>query len=753
MERFLKICEGLPLCLTVLGEKLAEKLDRTYWKRQLETLSLELPVIEAEPVMKAMRWSYADMEIQQQRMFLDVGSFFVGEDLELAVRVLDGLGYHNDVRHCLEILRQKSFVDFQKNVECIHEIGKQGKDIAISEGRHLMLPVILPQFTSKIIMHNLVRELARCIVREDLDKMDKPLRLNCSIDMEKMSQLQSGSVSCRIRGICIREDRSPPQLPNNITMRGLNILVVERPINSSWFLGSGISGDLVWLRWRNSGFISLPSSISLRTLRVLEVGSCKDNRLEDFFGSIDEIPSQLRVLDIDAGEEGASSSSWGSAKPDDLQDSTKSFHGNISTTSLSGMPSFNRFLQSIGSLMKNLIKIVLKDVTVLQSLPIDFSELKSLRHLDLSGSTNLTTLPNSFSQLLQLQHLSLRDCINLSIPMDILGEISTLEHIDFKGCSQLEHLPHGIGSQRRLRFLNLLRTRLVELPLNLGALAELEQLRIGSASLTELPGPVAYLVHLKELILVECLNLKHISTPIEQLTCLERLEIYGSKVPILPPGIARLRYMEVLTISGCPIENFALDYNAMDYFALRDLTLTNTSITDISIPECTCPGLEILDLSCNFQLRQVEVFQSTLVKLNLQDCSSLVYLKLSKLVRLKFLNLNGCGNVPTLNVENWTSLEEIMAERCCTLMMRNKLDQLELERLRFLSFSGVFPTSVVMSASYTDKETCKMVMSQSYINKEESEMMFQIFMLTHANAVVMDYTKEAIHHCPHKILI
>jgi len=72
-------------------------------------------------------------------------------------------------------------------------------------------------------------------------------------------------------------------------MRGVRLLVVEHPIDSSWFLGSGISGELVWLRWRNSRFISLPHTISLRNLRVLELQSPKDDLLEEFFDSIDEV--------------------------------------------------------------------------------------------------------------------------------------------------------------------------------------------------------------------------------------------------------------------------------------------------------------------------------------------------------------------------------------------------------------------------------------------------------------------------------
>jgi Leucine-rich repeat (LRR) protein len=127
---------------------------------------------------------------------------------------------------------------------------------------------------------------------------------------------------------------------------------------------------------------------------------------------------------------------------------------------------FFRFLEWIGTSIKVPSKIVLKNITFLQSLPIAFRELKNLRHLDLSGCSNLTQMPNSFSELMHLQYLVLRDCIKLSIPIDILGNMSSLEYVDFKGCSKLKYLPTGIANQRSLRYLNLLYTDL-KWPLNL----------------------------------------------------------------------------------------------------------------------------------------------------------------------------------------------------------------------------------------------------------------------------------------------
>lgn len=57
VEDFLKMCGGLPLSLEVFGEQLAGKLDRTYWKRQLELYFEGQPLIEADTVINALKWS------------------------------------------------------------------------------------------------------------------------------------------------------------------------------------------------------------------------------------------------------------------------------------------------------------------------------------------------------------------------------------------------------------------------------------------------------------------------------------------------------------------------------------------------------------------------------------------------------------------------------------------------------------------------------------------------------------------------
>jgi len=228
-----------------------------------------------------------------------------------------------------------------------------------------------------------------------------------------------------------------------------------------------MSGILVWLRLCNCQSASLPSAISLQSLRVLELRGSSDG-LEEFFDRLKELPSQLRELNIHACR-GSSEVSSSSRQPVDLPPSMKSSDRNISSTHQAGMPYLSRFIVSIGTSLMN--KIVLKNIESLETLPNDFSDLKNLIHLDLSGCSNLTNLPKDFRKLIHLQYLALRDCSHLDIPKDILGEnIFSLQYVNFKGCAQLEILPSGIAHQKPLRYLNLLCTSIKELPFNLGLL-------------------------------------------------------------------------------------------------------------------------------------------------------------------------------------------------------------------------------------------------------------------------------------------
>lgn len=180
IEGFLDICGGMPLCLKVFGERLAANLDIRYWKQQLENyFDQGRPLLGADDIINTLKASYEALNPQEKITFLDVGCFLVGEDTELAIRVLEGLGLN--ARVALQSLRQKCFLDFSTDVESDDHptpLDMFERPNAFSKGSY------------KIIMLDQVRELARQIARKDFNQQILPLRVSCSYDIEQILQLQ-----------------------------------------------------------------------------------------------------------------------------------------------------------------------------------------------------------------------------------------------------------------------------------------------------------------------------------------------------------------------------------------------------------------------------------------------------------------------------------------------------------------------------------------------------------------------------------
>lgn len=633
VDGILNMCSGWPFALEVWGKHVREAgLDRDnmggreYWERQLGRFRNELPPRRSQQ----LRPIYESLGDIQKSMFLDICCFLVGEDKDLAVSVLEGL--HSDYKYVWDYVKSlcnKSLIGIDDyDLRTDHEIGS-GTELDYED---LYLPP--PRRSYKIIVRDELRLLARDLAQEEFRAL-RPLRLSCVNDLDTM--FRSGvdvDSSIKIRGIRMSEQFDLREA--HIRGKGVCLFVLEGPIQLSSFFGLwDVRGELVWLRLRNFDSKYFPSAMTFSRLRVLEL-QCHGDYLEQLFQRFDKPAWHLSELSIHVKKD-------------------RTVQSMYTSSLLGGKSYFYSFLKRIGTHMKSLQKIVLKNIKSLKELPIDFGELKRLTHLDLSGCTNLTRLPSSFFKVQQLQYLALRQCSKLIFSENFLGETSTLEYADFKGCAKLIHFPAClISSQRSLRYLNLLSTSLFQFPEML-ELVNLERLRIGSPDLQNLPSNLG---RLEELVLIECQKLKCIS-------------------------------IKVLAIESCPIAEFSFhDQETVNVSmpVLRDFTLKKTSISQIYITETVAPRLETADLSRNAWLTQVNGLPSTLVTLNLEGCSRLKTLtNLSNLVNLKSLNINGCVTLETLDVNGLTLLEEIKAEACLKL---HSIEQLsDLQRLNSLRIS------------------------------------------------------------------
>lgn len=642
VDGILEKCRGLPFYLEVWGEYVRKagpyREGRQYWENQLRRFRNELP----PRLRKALKPIYKSLLPKEKNLFLDICCFLVGEDKDLAVRVLEGLHDGPEfVRDDVERLCYKSLIADD------HEIGS-GTELDYED---LYLPP--PRRSNKIIVQDEFRLLARDLVQEFRPR--RPLRLACVNDIDnKFLLVVDVDSSINLPGIGMFEQFYLPEAP--IRGQDVCIFMPEVPIKLPFCGLRDVRGEFVWLRLRNFDSMYTPSAIKISRLRVLEL-QCHGDYLEELFQRFDKPAWRLSELTIHV-------------KDLTVQSMPRS-------SQLGGTFYFCSFLKRIGTNMKNLQKIVLKNIESLKELPINFGELKRLTHLDLSGCTNLTRLPYSFFTVQQLQYLALRQCSKLIFSENFLGETSTLEYADFKGCTKLILFPTSlVSSQRSLRYLNLLSTSLSHFPEGL-ELLNLERLRVGSPVLQNLPSSLCNLGSLEELVLIECHNLTRIS-----------------QEGIAWPNI------KVLAIESCEIAEFSFhDQETVNVSmpVLRDFTLKNTSISQICITETVAPRLETADLSENASLTQVNGLPSTLVTLNLVGCSGLKTLNnLSNLVNLKYLNINGCVTLETLDVNGLTLLEEIKAEACLKLHSIEQLSDLQgLNSLRISTDNIVFRRDIL----------------------------------------------------------
>jgi len=95
------------LSLKVLGGLLAGRCDKGYWERKLKKLSTTLP----NQIVNSLKVSYEALDHEEKEVFLDIGCFFVGEEKELAIRVLEGLHDNRRIGDHLESLRKKCLVN------------------------------------------------------------------------------------------------------------------------------------------------------------------------------------------------------------------------------------------------------------------------------------------------------------------------------------------------------------------------------------------------------------------------------------------------------------------------------------------------------------------------------------------------------------------------------------------------------------------------------------------------------------------
>ncbi|KAH9317326.1 hypothetical protein KI387_019095, partial [Taxus chinensis] len=403
-----------------------------------------------------------------------------------------------------------------------------------------------------------------------------------------------------------------------------------------------LSIELVWLRWYKHGQRNLPSRLSLKNLRILELYECDD--LEELWEAYVDPPLELRELIIGSRNFQKFPSSFGH-----LINLKKIIVGaaysSVSNEALISLPHYFCFLSSLEHLELKCEN--------LSELPSHFGHLKHLRHLVLRQCKELRYLPVSFKHLTLLQHLELYECGKLTIESDILENMRKLEYLNFSGCHQLQELPSHITNQAFLKELHLQGTRLKDLPSNIGQLSKLERLKIGCPILSPENG-----------------LLTSLPTSIGNLSCLRDLFISGfTELEYLPETFRDMTNLETLDISWCPIRELGLGSGSSSHSSLQKLKMINlrdTNVYKISISEDCCPSIETLDFMFNHHLTEIETLPTSVKFLKVYSCKVLKNIKgIRDLVNLQKLKIFACPELEVLpSFERLSCLKDFKMEDC-----------------------------------------------------------------------------------------
>jgi Leucine-rich repeat (LRR) protein len=493
VEKFTKACDGLPLLLKVFGAFLYGNNRKLYWEDLLDELQ------ELRDTHIKLNVLYDALSGEEQQIFLDVACFFIGEDRDSAIRIWNKSGWKGLLR----------FGNLENR--CLLEVDNE----------------------NKIRMQDCLRDMGRGLAKAS----EFPCRL-CQVTPADIDEfMERSSVRTGVRGIKmlpVHKDYDgesasfsscKSQLPDTLQLLDIDGHFSELIVPST---------NLIWLRWIQCPYSSLPSRILLKNLRVLKVEGLV---LKTLWQHESQAPFELQEL-------------WITAPLSEIPKSIGQLKHlerihviNLMGNTLEELPEEFCHLQQLKEL-------ALLDCSEIKFLPDSFGNLTNLEHIDLSGSKSLQMLPDSFSNLIRLKYLDLNGCLNLRISYATIGDISSLEHLNLSACEKIKVLPVEVSQQRDLKKLYLCGTELKKLPSAIGDLSNLELLELGSPSLEMLPRSLGDLKRLKEFKLLDCPKLKRLPDSIRLLTRLTHMTVKDCNLRKIE-GLCALENLEILDVRKC----------------------------------------------------------------------------------------------------------------------------------------------------------------------------------------------------------
>ena len=253
-------------------------------------------------------------------------------------------------------------------------------------------------------------------------------------------------------------------------------------------------------------------------------------------------------------------------------------------------------ITSISEEIKNctqLKKINLQNNDLLERLPESIGYLSKLEEITLYQCKQLQSLPPSISNLSNLKILDLSDTLIQELPIEIFELKSLVELKLFQ--LPISTLRPEIKNLENLEYLDLRLTKITELPTEIGELKKL--IKLDGCNLNKpLPDSFCNLTNLKEL----TVNFENVEKSLpENFGYLENLEKFdpGSNLSYLPASFGKLNNLKSLTLRNTKFTEFPLLLTELQN--IGSLDLWDNKFSDVPIELTNLKSLYLLRFDNN----------------------------------------------------------------------------------------------------------------------------------------------------------
>ncbi|XP_049407067.1 disease resistance protein RUN1-like [Solanum stenotomum] len=372
-QDIIKYSGGLPLALVTLGSHLQGRSIKE-WIYEFK----KLKAIPHSDIQKILKISFDGLDVNTQSVFLDIACAFNGCYESEVTKTLNACGFYSE--SAISTLVQRN---------------------------------LLQRDCPSLVMHGLVQEMGREIMR--MESQDPEKRSRLFNPLEAIDVLQGNKGSKKVEILVVEQQAlKGVNLSTEAfrKMKKLRVLKIDDLHISGDF--ELLSKELRWLSWEGCPLKCIPSNFPSEKLVFLNM---KGSNIQEFGLNL-QYCRNLKKLDLsDCKRLRRTPNFKGSRSLETLLlencSSLKEIHpsiGNLDRLTdlkLYGCKKITDLPSSICQL-KSLTMLHIHGCSSLQTLPVDIGDMQSLKHLWASG-TGIRELPGSVEMLGNLQDLEIGD--------------------------------------------------------------------------------------------------------------------------------------------------------------------------------------------------------------------------------------------------------------------------------------------------------------------------------------------------------